>query len=286
MTDLGQTKPPAYDLAVAYRIYPCVSKVPPVFGDDKLRLARMCLKSFKAALGGLKAKVFVILDGCPSAYARMFKEHFDAEDLELIQVRSEGNLATFGRQIDLLLNQDAAEFVYFAEDDYFYFPGALVKMLAFMKENRNADFVTAYDHGDYYTSALQRTGGAKLEFESIKWRSVCSTCLTFLTKKSVLREAAPVLRSYCRKNPDTGVWIALTHIDGTGTLKSLLRVCPDVKSVFYIAAAWWFFPGRMAAKKRFVLWAPVPTLAAHMESDYLPPKYDWGKILEEAASDC
>ena len=42
-----------YDLAVAYRIYPGVSKVPPVFSQDKLKLAEFCLKSFKDSLGDL-----------------------------------------------------------------------------------------------------------------------------------------------------------------------------------------------------------------------------------------
>jgi len=40
-----------HDLAVAYRIYPKVSShPPPVFADDKLKLAQLCLNSFKASL--------------------------------------------------------------------------------------------------------------------------------------------------------------------------------------------------------------------------------------------
>lgn len=54
-----------YDLAVAYRIYPQVSKVPPVFSQDKYKLSEFCLKSFKNSLGDLRAKIIVLLDGCP-----------------------------------------------------------------------------------------------------------------------------------------------------------------------------------------------------------------------------
>ena len=47
-----------YDLVVAYRLYPKVSKsaqsLP--FGDDKALLAETCLKSFKDSLGSLRVK--------------------------------------------------------------------------------------------------------------------------------------------------------------------------------------------------------------------------------------
>ena len=36
-----------YDLAVAYRVYPKISKSPPIFHGNKYLLARLCLKTFK-----------------------------------------------------------------------------------------------------------------------------------------------------------------------------------------------------------------------------------------------
>ena len=60
-----------HDLAVAYRIYPSVSRpalgLP--FSDDKYRLSEICLHSFKESLGSLRVKVWAILDGCPPEYA-------------------------------------------------------------------------------------------------------------------------------------------------------------------------------------------------------------------------
>jgi hypothetical protein len=53
------------DLAVAYRIYPRVSKSHAFFSADKFRLSKMCLDSFRGALGGLRVKVWALLDGCP-----------------------------------------------------------------------------------------------------------------------------------------------------------------------------------------------------------------------------
>src|ERR1700731_1686715 len=60
----------AYDLVVAYRIYPMFSKLGQglPFGDDKLRLAEVCLRSFRDSLGSLRVKIWAILDGCPQEY--------------------------------------------------------------------------------------------------------------------------------------------------------------------------------------------------------------------------
>jgi hypothetical protein len=67
-----------YDVAVVYRIYPKVAKpalgLP--FSDDKERLSEVCLQSFRRSLGTLRAKVWVLLDGCPPQYADMFRRVF------------------------------------------------------------------------------------------------------------------------------------------------------------------------------------------------------------------
>ena len=48
-----------HDLAVAYRIYPIVSRpalgLP--FSEDKYRLSEVCLRSFKESLGPLRVKI-------------------------------------------------------------------------------------------------------------------------------------------------------------------------------------------------------------------------------------
>src|SRR3954451_13708426 len=122
MRDLISMRP--YDIAIAYRIYPKVAR--PALGlpysDNKLRLAEICLHSLKKSLGNLRAKVWVLLDGCSDAYADMFRRHFDEGDLTLIALPGIGNQATFGKQIEILLEQNDSEFIYFAEDDYVYLP--------------------------------------------------------------------------------------------------------------------------------------------------------------------
>ena len=55
MLAVNNKKP--YDVAVAYRICPHLSRTPPpVFADSKYKLAALCLRSFKAGLTGLGLK--------------------------------------------------------------------------------------------------------------------------------------------------------------------------------------------------------------------------------------
>ena len=58
---------PQYDLAIAYRVYPVVSKPAQSLplGEDKYLLSEVCFRSFKESLGTLRAKIWVLLDSCP-----------------------------------------------------------------------------------------------------------------------------------------------------------------------------------------------------------------------------
>ena len=76
----------SYDVAVAYRIYPKMSSpTPPVFAEDKLQLSEFCLKSFKNSLGGLRVKLWVLLNNCPPVYETLFTQLWPAEDLVLVR---------------------------------------------------------------------------------------------------------------------------------------------------------------------------------------------------------
>jgi hypothetical protein len=261
-----------FDLAVAYRIYPGVSKSPAWFMTDKLRLSEMCLRSFEAALGGMRVKIWALLDGCPPEYEALFRDLLQKRSLEIVPLNRIGNLGTFSRQIDLLTRQDDAEYVYLAEDDYFYFAGALEKMVEFMRENRDVDFVTPYDHPDScYTSS-------RLERHFVKpwgdryWRTASSTCLTFLTSRHTLIQTASMFQSYSAGNLDCSLWLSLTE--------KLRLANPrihwnDLLRVKIWGKTWLWGWRRILFGKRYRLWAPLPTLATHMESTCLSPLVDW-----------
>jgi hypothetical protein len=269
------------DLAIAYRIYPGVSKTPAFFPADKFRLSEMCLHSFKKALGGLRVRIWALLDGCPPEYETLFRETLRGRDLEVISQNKIGNLATFSQQIDLLTGQTEAPYVYFAEDDYFYLPNALEKMVAFMRENRDADFVTPYDHPDsYYTSSRFERHFVK-PYGDCYWRTASSTCLTFLTSRENLLRTQAMFRTYSRGNNDCSLWLALTQ---KLSLADPRIHCCDMFRMKIWAKTWIWGFNRILFGGRYRLWAPLPALATHMESTCLAPLVDWQNEFQRTQS--
>ena len=153
-----------HDLAVAYRIYPSVSRpalgLP--FSEDKYRLSEVCLRSFKESLGSLRVKVWAILDGCPAQYDQLFRNYFADDDLVLVPCDSLGNRASFGRQIDILMRQENAPLVYFAEDDYFYLPNQFRLMVDFLNAERGYPFCLPLRS----SGLLYRTFASRAEVDS------------------------------------------------------------------------------------------------------------------------
>jgi hypothetical protein len=260
------------DIAIAYRIYPGVSKNPAIHEESKLDLSRLCLTSFRQALGALQFKIWVILDGCPPAFAELFCNIFTPDELEIIETDKIGNLKTFSMQIDLLTRQTEAELVYFAEDDYFYRPDALVEMVWFARENASVDFVTPYDHPDSYFSSSRHERHKVMAFGKRHWREASSTCLTFLTRRTILHTTENMMRSYCRGNMDCSLWLALTQ---KSSLANPLVHAADRIRLKIWAKTWLWGWKEILFSKSHSLWSPMPTLATHMETPGLSPLVQW-----------
>lgn len=270
-----------YDLCVAYRIYPKVAKLAQSlpFGDDKLRQAEICLRSFRNSLGSLRVKLWAILDGCPGEYHELFERYFAPEDLIFIELSGAGNKATYGKQLDILLSQDDAEFVYFAEDDYLYLPNGFPLLLRFLGNGENVDFVTPYDHPDCYSLDLHREPKWVTVFEGHHWRTASSTCLTFLTRKSTLEKYERVLRTYCRRNDDCAMWLSLTKRRVFNPL-AILRYFARGESYRKVPLkAWLFCWPQILFGKKAKLWLPVPGVATHLSAKLLSPGLDWVSFM-------
>lgn len=272
-----------YDLAVVYRIYPKMSKpamgLP--FSDNKVRMAEVCLQSFRRSLGDLRAKVWVLLDGCPPHYTEMFRKAFAPEDLVLESLPGIGNHGTFNRQIEILLDQNVAELVYFAEDDYFYQPGQFKFMTEFLRGNSDADFVSPYDHLDCYTHELHRKPAWLRVFQNRHWRTAGSTCLTFLTTRSTLQQTQQIFRSYGRDNFDCSIWMSLTKESVMRPLDMLRWAVqqPGLNNV--VAKAWLYGASQILFGKKRKLWLPVPGIATHMDFHAMSPTIDWLALMQE-----
>jgi hypothetical protein len=274
-----------YDLAIAYRIYPKVAKTAHglPFSEDKLRLAEICLRSFRESLAKLRVKVWVLLDGCPQEYGGLFRKYFDEEDTVLLPLPGVGNRATFGKQVNILLEQEASELVYFAEDDYVYLPGQFPRMLEFLLAYPDVNFVSPYDHLDCYSLEIHRHPKWVRVHGGHHWRTAASTCLTVLTRKETLRRTRAIFASYCRQNHDCSLWLSLTK-------KSLFDPAQFLRFAFFqphvakiIAKAWLHGWRQILFGQQMRLWVPIPGIATHLDINALSPAVDWTEQMKEQA---
>jgi hypothetical protein len=271
-----------YDLVVAYRIYPKVSKTPIVYYDNKFKLSELCLKSLKDSLKGLKVKMIVLLDNCPNEYETMFKKYFDEESLELRKLNGIGNLPTFKLQLDILSVQNYSDNVYFAEDDYFYLTGEFKILIDFLKEKK-VDFISAYDHLDYYTMPFHNYKKDIIISNGKHWRNANSTCMTFLTTKETLIKSRSIFESYFKRNYDTSLWMMATKI-GVFNLVDFMHSLFEKDSIHvktYLKIAYFGF-WQMIFGKKYKLWIPIPSIATHMEKTGIAPNIEWQKYFDKA----
>ena len=268
-----------YDIAVAYRVYPMVSKTPPIYANDKFKLVELCFDTFVDATRGLRVKLFVLLDSCPDEYESIFTKRWDSEDLEFIKMDSAGNPLTFKKQIEILSSQQFSEFVYFAEDDYFYFPMALSEMLVFLKTVPNAHFAAAYDHPDLYDYKLHNYPKKRINHNGRDWQRIATTCLTFLTRKSVLIDTKKMFVTYSRKNYDASMWMSLTRkqVYNFPLMIKLMFQSKEMARIYF--KLWYFGLFHNVFAKKYSLWTPVPALATHLDSTKLAPGIDWNSVF-------
>lgn len=275
---MANQSPEKFDLAVCYRIYPGVSR-DPIFGfKDKLALTRLNLETFKEGVGDLKIKLWVLLDNCPPAYAALLKSTFPNTPMELIPLGGEGNGPTFIRQVEILSAQRAADLVYFAEDDYLYLPQSLERTVNFMRRHPEADFVTPYDHADFHSKYVHRFRGAEFFEDNCRWRTVASTCLTFMARREAVAESAAAFKTY-NKNPDLAIWMALTKKRVCNPWSWIRSLGDGLYFPASHALAWRYTWRQILFGKRRTLWAPAPALITHMENSGLAPGVDWEKIF-------
>lgn len=269
-----------YDLAVAYRIYPKISKVPFKHADNKLLLVELGIQSFKASLSKLRAKIFFILDGCPPAYENIILQCFEFEDIEFIRCLGIGNLPTFSLQMDILLNQNDSEYVFFVEDDYLFLADSTRRAVDFLKRPDVA-FVTPYDHIDNYILDIHQQHKYKIVLhDEYHWRTTASTCMTFLTKKKALLKTEKVFRSYCKGNWDSSLWFALTK-HNVLKLKSIVLFFSNRMLFKAVLLSWIKSWHQILFGEKINLWQPIPSLATHMESTGIAPAINWIQVASQ-----
>ena len=270
-----------YDLVIAHRVYPGVSKNPFIKNVSKYDIFTYNLKSLKNSFGSLKVKIFFILDNCPKEFEKLINHFFFDIDYELIIYHEkQGNIKTFLKQIDILLNQDFSNLVYFSEDDYLYKKNSLeISVKIYQNKNNKLDFVTLYENPDYQNRDFHNYKKEVIKVNGLNLIKVSCTTLTFLTNKKVLKKTQKVFETFKYGNYDSSIFMSL----------SKLKIIPfqNLNSLFLkrdiirFIKAWFFCGTQIIFGKKFSLFSLSPALATHMEEDVLAKNTDWSKIINE-----
>ena len=271
--------PISTSLAIAHRVCPTLAKTAVGFDtkEDMVKATAASLATAIREFGG-EVGLTVILDGCPN-YRRFFTETFSGlanVQLSFDETLSIGNQATYARQCEILLADQEADLVYFSEDDYLYKPQAFAAMADLLKRG-NADFVTPLDHPDRYNHALTAPSPSAVRVTPFgHWRTVGTTCLTFMTTRQLLHERADMIASFGTGAMDGTMWLGLTKED----VRSMRKVIPPIFSFilrrkrpfgYYMPLCAWKHHGlRLLTTRAYTLWQPMPTLAVHLSSTSLP----------------
>jgi hypothetical protein len=263
-----------FDMAVAWRIYPKVSKQPILFADNKFKMVEHSLHSFIASTRGINVFIYFLLDGCPPEYKLMIGELFDAKNIQIIETNSIGNAATFQKQIEILLEQDKSEIIYFAEDDYIYAPDGFPQAVELLKNNSQVDFVSGYLPNDIFTHPIHQHKRNVLYHENKIWITANSSCLTFMTTRNVLRTTRDLFLTYVNGNRDTSIWLIITGTYVYNPL-SYLKFINDKECFSILKMAIKYSFKYFFTTKKYQLWMPYPAICTHLETGNESPGTDW-----------
>jgi hypothetical protein len=275
-----------YDLVVCYRICPVMSRsASAIFGGDKYLLSKVALESFKAAVGNLRVKLWVLLDKCPPEYEKLFTDIWDPRDLVLERHPGIGNRGTLLRQYQVLCEQEDAELVYLAEDDYVYHPGAFETIVGLLRDHPEVDYLTPYYHRDYDTVAMHQLHSQTLQYGGVTWKTVKTTTGTFATRRSILRPTKWVFDTLLQKvlfseQTDVGVWLALTKHDIFNPVKYVTWPFQNRYFAWSLFTVWWTCWRQVLFGRRYTLLAATPSLCTHLAEGLTPLGYDWDKELQ------
>lgn len=217
-------------LYVFYRVFSGNESNRPIFDGTKYELVRLCWQSFIRQRTSDWGGIAVLLDNCPYEYVVLMEG--------ITQIRATwGNKPSFQEQVQLALMCVPDDgLILFAEDDYFWLPDAVQKMITFFKVYDDC-FLSPYDHPDRYERQDNRDIDTKVVVAGKHhWRTVESTTMTFACMKPTLeRHKDIILHHGCEGR---GMW----------------------------------YPIIDAGTK---LWGPIPSLATHMVNGLLAPCIDW-----------
>jgi hypothetical protein len=220
------------------------NKIKPEYINNEL-----CLKNFCSVFSSHIDDVYIIADNCCEETLKMIKQYIHPENITCVSVGH--GAGTFNLALDMALELDDDEVVYFVENDYLHLDGSDTILLEGI-ELDSVSFVSLYDHPDKYICSnvggnpFIQDGGEQTKVyltNSIHWKITNSTTMTFASKVRTLRDAEVILRKFTSG----------THPND--------------------------FPMFIALGKRGKhLITPIPSYSTHGETQWLSPLVDWSIV--------
>ncbi len=190
-------------IVILYRISPFKNGKAPIYAKNKLKLTKICLKSFIKGFQKVPLKIIFILDTCPKQYRELIKR-LKIKDCEIIDFKKAGNKGTWFVQLEIVKRLKNNNLVYFAEDDYFYLKNSGERIYQALNK---IDFVGPCDHLNYYKKPMVNNKENIEVFSNYHFRSSESTCLTFGTSANLIKNNFGLFHKF--GTFDHPLWLAL-----------------------------------------------------------------------------
>jgi hypothetical protein len=198
-----------------------------------------------------RVKLVVVYDGSVEDFASDFIASYYANQalgLSIQFIRGGSDLNSFLITLGLAKNSECAsgDLIYFLENDYMHQYGWVSKLFELYDAGIQFDYVSLYDHRDKYFYEMYANLTSRLVYSrSHHWRTVPSTCASFILEKYILE------RDY---------------------------------AVFSSGLTDYHFFSKLVGQLGRILLTPVPGLATHSMEGYLSPTVNWEKLALELKS--
>lgn len=247
------------EITIAYRVYPKITRQTNLCRYNKFRLVKKNFHSLIRSLGTLNFKLYIILDNCPSNYKIFFEKFKLLYDIEIIYFEKKiGNIKTFLTQINLLKNA-RSDYVFFLEDDYYFFENSIPKIIDFMKKHY-IDFVTPFYSKDYNNLIIHNYQKKIISHNNISWMKVATTTLTFVANKKSLIKNISIFETFKYNNYDSSIWFSITKLWPKFNFINFFQ-----KKFFKIFVKLFLFK-YYSNKDTFSLYVPSKTFSIHIDN--------------------
>lgn len=204
--------------------------------QDKYDLVKTCFNSMLRAFGGVEYKLIVLLDKPTNEFRDIFNcMSLDGYEETFYIDWNEGNVKSFHRQLDIARSGLELR----GRGEFLLVEDDYYFLpgsgTIISKAVKELPFITPYDHPGYYSEKTHHYKKDVVIAGGHHWMNVISTTLTFGGQCSYLRKEIDTMKKY----------------------------------------AWADHPMWCDVTKRIPLYAPIPSLATHMETQYLAPVIDW-----------